>query len=190
LPDSLNLAKAANWRAQLVGASAGETAMKPKAAGAGWGGVLGIALACSMGCLASGCRSGPDLVGTWQGAPQTQKEVQQATRQVTKGQANTVVEGFVNAAVQGLANTFLAVRIRFKADGTAYYSGNTGALGLPPESDGPWYVIQRQKDVLTVRLGTIDHPVEARIVFRDRNKFTLFRKDAPEAPLVFTRAGD
>jgi hypothetical protein len=163
--------------------------MKPKGGGAGWRWVSCFVATCV--CLAGGCRSGPDLVGTWQGAPQTQKEVQQVTKEVTKGQAAPpLVEGFVNAAVQGLANAFLSVRIRFKANGTAYYSGNTGALGLPPESDGPWYVISRQDDDLTVRLGTVDHPVEARIVFRDRNKFTLVRKDAPETPLVFTRAAD
>jgi hypothetical protein len=150
------------------------------------GRVLGIVVACGAVCLAGGCRQGPELVGSWAGVPQTQGTVQQ----VTKGQANTVVEGFVNAAVQRLADNFLAVRIRFKTDGTAYYSGNTGALGLPPESDGPWYVIRRQKDVLTVRLGTTDHPVEARIVFRDRDKFTMYRQDAPETPLVFTRARD
>jgi hypothetical protein len=143
-------------------------------------------MACVLACLVAACRSGPDLVGTWAGAPQTQKAVQQ----VTKGQAGTVVEGFLNAAVQGLANNFLAVRIRFKANGTAYYSGNTGMLGLPPESDGPWYVISRQPESLTVRLGTADHPIQARIVFRDRNKFTLYRNDAPEEPLVFTRANE
>jgi hypothetical protein len=164
--------------------------MRSKAAGAGWGWVFSIAMTCGLGWLAGSCRGGPDLVGTWQGSPQTQKALQQVTRQVTKGQGDTLAEGFANAAVQGLANAFLSVQIRFKGDGTAYYSGNTGALGLPPESDGPWYVINRQGDVLTVRLGTIDHPVEARIVFRDRSKFTLFRKDAPETPLVFTRAGD
>lgn len=160
--------------------------MRPKTANARRVWVLGFALACGAVSLAGGCKRGPDLVGTWVGVPQTQKAVHQATN----GQANTVVEGFVNAAVQGLANTFLSVRIRFKPNGTAYYSGNTGALGLPPESDGPWYVIARQRDGFTVRLGTADHPVEASVVFRDRNKFTLFRKDAPETPLVFTRADD
>jgi hypothetical protein len=160
--------------------------MGSKTASACRGTVLGFALACGVMTLADGCRRGPDLVGSWEGVPQTQNTVQQ----VTKGQANTVVEGFVNAAVQGLANAFLAVRIRFKSDGTAYYSGNTGALGLPPESDGPWYVIARQKDGFTIRLGTTDHPVEARVVFRDRNKFTLFLKDSSDTPLVFSRAKD
>jgi hypothetical protein len=148
--------------------------------------VLGVALASSLACLAISCHRDPDLVGTWVGAPQTQKAVQQ----VTKGQAPALVEGFVNAAVQGLANSFLGVRIRFKGDGTAYYSGNTGMLGLPPESDGPWYVISRQQDVLRVRLGTTDHAIEAKVVFRDRNKFTLTRDDAPDTPLAFSRATD
>lgn len=160
--------------------------MRSKMAGALWGRVFRGAVAYGLAFLAAGCPSGPDLVGTWQGTPQTLKTVQQ----VTKGQANPVVEGFVNAAVQGLANSFLSVRIRFKSDGTAYYSGNTDALGLPPESDGPWYVLKREKDALIVRLGTTGHPLQARIVFRDRNKFTLIRVDAPETPLVFTRAND
>jgi hypothetical protein len=141
-------------------------------------GILGAA-----GWVAGGCHRGPALVGTWQGAPQTQEVVQK----VTDGKANPVAQGFVNAAVQGLANTFLSVRIQFKSEGTAYYSGNTGALGLPPESDGPWYVIKQEGDVFTVRLGTSDHPLQARIVFRERDKFTLVRQDAPDTPLVFTR---
>jgi hypothetical protein len=142
--------------------------------------LLGLALV----WLPSGCRHGPALVGTWEGAPQTQEVV----RQATKGAApSPVAQGFANAVVQGLANSFLSVRIQFKRDGLAYYSGNTGALGLPPESDGPWYVIKQQGDAYTVRLGTMDHPVEARIVFREPDKFSLSIKDSPDVPMLFKR---
>jgi hypothetical protein len=134
-------------------------------------------------CLAGGCRHRPLLVGTWEGAPQTQEVI----HQTTKGQANPVAEGFVNAAAQGLANAFLAVRLELKPDGTGYYSGATGALGLPPASSGPWYVISEQGDSYRVRLGTGSRAVEANLVFHDKNKFTLTRKEAPDTPIVFSR---
>jgi hypothetical protein len=100
-----------------------------------------VALVCAV-CLAAACHRGPTLVGTWEGAPQTQDVVHQAT----KGQANPVAESFVNAAAQGLANALLSVRIELRPDGIAYYSGATASLGLPPASSGPWYVISQHGD--------------------------------------------
>jgi hypothetical protein len=132
---------------------------------------------------------GPNLVGKWRGAPEVREAVKDATTQMAKGQSvNPLALGFAQAIIQKGAEQLLAVEIDFRVGGTAFYSGNTGIVGMPQASDGPWQIVKSDNDILTVRMGPAGKSFEARLAFRDRDTFTLTRPDQPELnPVTFTR---
>jgi len=133
----------------------------------------------------SACNRGPALIGTWTGAPQTREVVQK----ITKG-GDPIAQNIAQVVAQTAANAFLSLQIEFRKDGTAFYSGNTHALRMPPEASGPWYEKSHTADTWTVRMGTNGDPFEARIDFRDRDHFVLTRVDAPDLPPIsFHREG-
>jgi predicted Zn finger-like uncharacterized protein len=148
-----------------------------------------IVLALALVFWIRGGPRGPDLVGKWKGAPEVREAVKQATAQATKGQpVNPLALGFAQALIQKGAEQLLAVEIDFRQGGTAFYSGNTGIVGMPEASDGPWQIVKADNDVLIVRMGTPGKSFEARLAFRDRDTFTLTRPDQPNLdPVTFTR---
>jgi hypothetical protein len=131
----------------------------------------------------------PDLVGKWKGAPEVREAVKQVTAQATKGQpVNPLALGFAQAIIQKGAEQLLAVEIDFRKGGTAFYSGNTGIVGMPQASDGPWQIVKADNDILIVRMGPPGKSFEARLAFRDGDTFTFTRVDQPDMdPVTFTR---
>jgi predicted Zn finger-like uncharacterized protein len=153
-------------------------------------GLLGVGLLVVVGgCIAlllyATRGGGPSLVGTWKGAP----EVRQAVGEFAKGKnVNPLAEGFAKALIQKAADELMSTTITFKNSGTAFFSGNTEALGLPAESDSPWEILRSEGDFVTVKMGRADKSFEARLAFKDANSFTLTRLDKKDfEPILFKR---
>jgi hypothetical protein len=148
--------------------------------------VVGGAIALAF-VLVGGTDKGPRLVGKWRGAAEDRPAVGEAV----KDKVHPVAQGLLEALAQRAADELLEVRVEFKKGGTAFFSGNTASIGVPPDSDGPWEVVARDGDVLTVRLAPSGATFEARLAFRDPDTFTLTRLDQKDKqPLVFTRVKD
>jgi hypothetical protein len=135
--------------------------------------------------LLAGHRSPPNLVGTWKGSVQVRDDVSKAVQgQNAPPAVGNILGGFAQLA----ADEMLAVTIDFKKGGTAFYTGNTDGLGLASAGDGPWEILEADRDVLVVRMGLANAPFEARLAFRDRDSFSFTRLDKPDqAPIMFTR---
>ncbi len=104
---------------------------------------------------------------------------------------NPLAKGIIENLGQRVADEMLAVTLEFKKGGTVFFSGNTPALGLPPEAFGPWEIQESDQDSLTVQMGPEDHSFRARLVFRDRDTFILSRLDKKEQdPIAFSRVRD
>jgi hypothetical protein len=148
-----------------------------------------VILTVALALWIRGGARGPLLVGKWRGAPEVREAVKDATNQMAKGKpVNPLALGFAQAIIQKGAEQLLAVEIEFKPGGTAFYSGNTGVIGMPAASDGPWQIVKTEGDIMTVRMGPPGKTFEARLAFRDRDTFTLTRLDQPGVdPITFTR---
>jgi hypothetical protein len=130
----------------------------------------------------------PRLAGKWKGAPQVRQAVKEFGE---KQKVHSVVSGFAESLVQKAADELLAVKLDFQPTGTVFFSGNTGSIGMPPESYGPWEILQTQGSILTVRMGPAGKEVEAKLAFRDRNTFILTRSDKEDQdPITFSRSRD
>ena len=172
----------------------------PDESSGAWKLVLGIVLVVAFlgGSLAlvvgagKWLHRGPPIVGKWKGTPQ----VDQAVDRVMKdgkmgGRMPAAAEGFVRMLAQKAGAEIMGMNIEFKNTGIAFYSGNTGVLGVPAGADGPWKIIKTEGDVLTVQMGTAAEPFEARIAFRDRDNFSLTRTDREDQPIIlFERVKD
>jgi hypothetical protein len=151
-------------------------------------GVALVAFVLGLALLIAWSRRGPDVVGRWKGAPAVRDQVEGG---VKDARMHPVAEHFIGAIAQMAANEMLAVQVQFKKDGAVFYSGNTGCLGIANEADGRWEEVRRQGDVVFVRMGPRNAPYEARLVFEDRDTFSLTRTDSKDAPVVlFTRVKD
>jgi hypothetical protein len=159
---------------------------------------LGCCLAVGALSLA-GCSeptAAESLVGKWKGSPPTQEDAGQFVDQATAGSdvpalaQNPLIKGIAKTALSSLGAAQLAVTVEFKPTGTAFYSGNTAAIGVEPEADGSWQVLEDQGDILKVKMGSAEHPFEARLTLRDDDTFVLRRMDAAGKdipPIVFKR---
>jgi predicted Zn finger-like uncharacterized protein len=146
--------------------------------------VVLLAGAATVWLIAGGQRD-PNLVGNWQGAPQ----VQEAVATIAKNQPiHPLAKAFGQAVIQKAAERMLTVNVEFKKGGTAFFSGNTEAIGVSSGSDGPWEVIKSEGEVVIVRMGPVDKQFEARLAFRDRDTFNFTRLDQKDEPaIVFSR---
>ena len=133
-------------------------------------------------------RSPPSLVGSWKGSVQVREDISKAAQSQN---APPVVGNILGGFAQLATDEMLAVRVDFKQNGMAFFSGNTGGLGIPGEGDGTWEIVEAGRDVLVVRMGRPSAPFEARLAFRDRDTFSFTRLDKPDEPSVlFTRLRD
>jgi hypothetical protein len=134
----------------------------------------------------------PPIVGKWKGIPQIDQAVDRVMKDgKMNGKMPAAAEGFLRMAAQKFAGEVLPVNIEFKISGTAFYSGNSKALGVPAGADGPWKIIKTEGDIVTVQMGTSTEPFEARIAFRDRDNFSLTRTgQEDQAIILFERVKD
>ncbi len=162
----------------------------------GWKLALGVGLVLVLlagGALAAvfllgkGTDKGPRLVGKWQGSVESRPEDADVPRQRREANAGDIALGLL----QRLADDFQPAEIDFRKDGKASFSGSTAIIDVPAGSEGPWEVVRREGDVLTVRMGAGGAAFEARLAFRDRDTFVLTRPDRKgQSPVVFTRVKD
>jgi hypothetical protein len=170
------------------------------AADLGWklaigAGVL-VALLAAVGLtllfvFARGGERGPKLVGKWKGARDSREDIRQGVKDATQDRLSPTGQDIAVGLLQRAFNEATAVTIDFKKSGRAFFSGNTAAIDLPADSEGPYEILQRDEDFLVVRLGPQGGAFEARLSFRDRDTFVLTRTDGKDqAPIVFSRVVD
>jgi predicted Zn finger-like uncharacterized protein len=165
-----------------------DSSLRLRLALAGVVGLLIVGGVVALGWLLWGVQRTPNLVGKWKGAVEVRGDVKEA---LTDANLPPVAGRFVEALTQKAADELLAITIQFNKGGQAFYSGNTKSIGIARESDGPYEVVQTDGDVLVVRMGPSSASFEARLLFRDRDSFTLTRLDKKDAPTVtFTRVKD
>lgn len=79
--------------------------------------------------------------------------------------------------------------IEFRADGTAFYDGETKKIGVRRRSSGPWEIVGRKGTALRVRMGNAEQTYIANVVIEDADTFTFTREEGDQLdPLLFTRA--
>jgi hypothetical protein len=162
--------------------------------------------------LAAGCSgSTPEkkLLGKWMCTPHLEEAVGQAVQSVAQGKdVNPLVSGAAKFFGQKIAEATMSVEVDFHKGGTVFFRGNTEVLNFPPDSDGSWEVSSSGPDQIELRFGTETRQLEGKVLFRDKDEFTLKLKNAgalappsqgqdaaklqkqPTASLVFKRVKD
>jgi len=137
--------------------------------------------------LMAGCSgSTPEkkLLGKWTCTPRMEEAVGQAVASAAQGkQVNPLVSGAAQFFGQKFAEATMSVEVDFHTGGTVFFRGNTAVLQLPPDSDGTWEVSSSGSDQIELRFGTDTRHLEGKVLFRDKDEFTLKLKNvAPAAP--------
>jgi hypothetical protein len=134
---------------------------------------------------------GPQLIGRWKGAPDVREDARKVLKDATQDKLPPAAGDIAGGLLQMISREVAAVTIDFKKSGTAFFSGNTVHIGVPADSDGPWEIVQRDGDVLIVRMGPAGSSIEARLAFRDKDTFVLTRPNVKDqSPVVFARVTD
>jgi hypothetical protein len=138
-----------------------------------------------------------------------EEAVGQAVASAAQGkEVNPLVSGAAKFFGQKIAEATMSLEVDFHSGGTVFFRGNTAVLNLPPDSDGSWEVSSSSPDLIELRFGTETRQLEGKILFRDKDEFTLKLKDGgalappsqgldasktqkqPTASLVFKRVKD
>jgi hypothetical protein len=135
--------------------------------------------------LAAGC-SAPTpekkLLGKWSATASMDGAVDQALDSMAPGQQiNPLARGAAAFIGKKIAEATMSVEVDFHKGGTVFFRGNTDVLGLPPDSDGNWEVSESGPDLLQITFGTEKEQLRGKILFRDKDEFTL-KLDAPGPP--------
>ena len=123
-----------------------------------------------------GCSNPPEkkLIGNWTGAPNFKEDIDKAMDSAAQGKKmNNVAKGIAGFLGQKLAEATMSVELDFQEGGRVFFRGNTDLLGLPPNSDGTWSVTEAGKNELNITLGTDQKKLTGKVLFRDKNEFTL-----------------
>jgi len=135
-------------------------------------GIWLIALIWVGGC--SGPKPEKKLLGKWMCTPRMEEAVGQAVESAAQGkEVNPLVSGAAKFFGQKLAEATMSVEVDFHFGGTVFFRGNTAVLNLPPDSDGTWEVSSSGPDLIELRFGTETRQLEGKVLFRDKDEFTL-----------------
>jgi hypothetical protein len=105
--------------------------------------------------------------------------VGQAVDSLAQGQnVNPLARGAAQFLGQRLAEATMFVEVDFHKGGTVFFRGNTSVLDLPPDSDGTWGVTSSDPDQIELRFGTETRQLQGKVLFRDKDEFTLKLKVA------------
>jgi hypothetical protein len=149
---------------------------------------VSIVLAAAALIPVLGCSNPPEkkVIGKWTGAPSVKEDVDKVVDSAAQGKkVNNVAKGVAGFLGQQLANATMSVELDFQEGGRVYFRGNTDALGLPRDSDGTWSVTEVEKNVLSIKFGTDKKQLTGKLLFRDKNEFTL-KLDEPPVPTPAT----
>jgi hypothetical protein len=128
------------------------------------------------GC--SGSTPEKQLLGKWTCTPRVEEAVSQAVESAAQGkEVNPLVSGAAKFFGQKLAEAMMSVEVDFRTGGTVFFRGNTAILNLPPDSDGTWQVSSSGADLIELRFGTETRQLEGKVLFRDKDEFTLKLKN-------------
>jgi hypothetical protein len=134
-------------------------------------------LAAALALLAIiGCSNPPEkkLYGKWTGAPSFKEDIDKAMDSAAQGkQVNNAVKGIAGFIGQKLAEATMSIELDFQEGGRVFFRGNTDLIGLPRDSDGTWSVTEAGKNELNITFGTDQKKLTGKVLFRDKNEFTL-----------------
>lgn len=157
-------------------------------------GVVILGIACCVGCA----KPTPQqrLVGTWTGAPEVKAAVDDAVNQASGGEpVNPIAKGLAHFGGRMLAAATMSMELDLRESGVVFFRGNTDALGVAPDSDGKWEVVSANPDLIEIKLTVADEVIPAKVLFRDKNEFTLkfdapAKTETPAAPAESATATD
>jgi hypothetical protein len=120
------------------------------------------------------------LTGKWTGAPEVTQAVDAVVNKAAGGKdVNPLARGGAQFFGQLFAQATMSVTLDLRPSGTAFFSGNTQAIGMPTDSDGTWEIVSATPDIIQVRLQSGAHQLNAEVIFRDSDSFELkFDKNA------------
>jgi hypothetical protein len=119
------------------------------------------------------------LAGKWIGTAPVKEAVDQAVNSAAQGkEVNPLARGAARFLGQKLAEAMMSVQVDFRSNGIVFFRGNTDLLGLPSDSDGTWEVSSAAPDVFQIRFGIDGKQLQGKVVFRDKDEFTL-KLDTP-----------
>jgi hypothetical protein len=132
-----------------------------------------------------GCSNPPEkkLTGRWTGAPNVKEDVEKVVDSLAQGKkVNNLAKGVAGFLGQRVADATMSVELDFQEGGRVFFRGNTDVLGLPRDSDGTWQVTETEPNALTIRFGTDTKQLAGKLLFRDKNEFTLKLDETTSAP--------
>ncbi len=124
------------------------------------------------------------LVGRWKGATEVTEAVDAMVQSAAPGQeVNPLAQGAARFLGKALAKATMSVEIDLRPSGTVFLRGNTDLLDLPADSEGTWTVLSADEDRAKIEFEIGDQIVQAKIIFRDADEFTL-KIEPPDSPDV------
>src|SRR5687767_4313394 len=128
--------------------------------------------------LLIGCAKTPQqkLTGKWKGAPDVREEVTRAVKETAAGKNLTdedleIADQLSQFAGKVASRMSMGMEAHLKSDGTAKFSDHTEIIGLKGESAGTWSVTSAEGAQLRMKMGSADHQVEGKVVWRDDEAF-------------------
>jgi len=144
--------------------------------------LIGVAVVVLMSAGCSAKTPEQKLLGKWVGTLQVKESVDQALDTAAQGQnVNPLARGAARFLGQKLAEATMSMELDFRSNGRVFFRGNTEILGFPPDSDGTWEVSPVDSDLLQIRLGNETKQLQGKVLFREKDEFTL-KLDAPPTP--------
>ncbi len=127
--------------------------------------------------LAGGCsgqKPEKKLLGSWIGAASMNESIDRAVDSAGQGQkVNPLARGAAQFLGKKLAEATMSIEIDFRSGGRVFFRGNTDVLGFPHDSDGTWEVTSSGPDFVEIRFGTEAKQLEGKVLFRNKDEFTL-----------------
>lgn len=134
------------------------------------------------------------LVGKWKGAPDVSDEISRIVqndldnnmpadvRADIPDEALQVTQNLAQATGKIAARMSMGMELKLSEGGAASFAGHTAAIGLKGDTKGTWEIVPKDSSQVFLRMGTKEHQVEGKIVWRDPDAF-FFQYEAPyDAP--------
>jgi hypothetical protein len=140
-------------------------------------------LAIALCAVCIGCAKTPQqkFTGKWKGAPDVREEVARSVKEAAAGKnlpedGMDTVEQLSQFAGKVASRMSMGMEAHLQSDGKAIFSGHTEIIGLKGDVAGTWTL--PSPDGGHLKLGSAEHQVEGKVVWRDDDAF-FFQYEAP-----------